>query len=216
MTGDDTWTPPTEAELKVYEARRERMDKISKIMGDYLLKGYKMLSDLCDVCETILMEDRQGNTYCIACCEVDTTENVKDNPVFSEAAARRLVEESQYATESRDSNVVNDRHPSPPSAPLHQCTSSALPQSNSLPPKETDCAPALPEKRPRRTTDEEGDHLDVDSTLRSVRNKMTWASRELEGCQSIEVCIQLCNLIKACAETMVTLGKTKHGACTVE
>lgn len=44
------WEPPSEAELKVFQARRERQDKISKLMGDYLLKGYKMLSNCCDTC----------------------------------------------------------------------------------------------------------------------------------------------------------------------
>lgn len=39
----DDWRPPTEAELKVIEARRERNDKISSIIGGYLLRGYKML-----------------------------------------------------------------------------------------------------------------------------------------------------------------------------
>lgn len=36
--------------MKVIQARRERQDKISKLMGDYLLKGYKMLGECCDVC----------------------------------------------------------------------------------------------------------------------------------------------------------------------
>lgn len=47
---DFEWEPPTEAEMKVIQARRERQDKISKLMGDYLLKGYKMLGECCDVC----------------------------------------------------------------------------------------------------------------------------------------------------------------------
>lgn len=47
---DFEWEPPTEAEMKVIQARRERQDKISKLMGDYLLKGYKMLGDCCEVC----------------------------------------------------------------------------------------------------------------------------------------------------------------------
>ncbi len=53
LTPDDEdfeWEPPTEAEMKVIQARRERQDKISKLMGDYLLKGYKMLGECCDVC----------------------------------------------------------------------------------------------------------------------------------------------------------------------
>lgn len=53
LTPDDEdleWEPPTAAEMKVIQARRERQDKISKLMGDYLLKGYKMLDECCDAC----------------------------------------------------------------------------------------------------------------------------------------------------------------------
>ena len=49
--GGYNWQPPTDAEMKIIQARRERSDKISSIMGEYLLKGYKMLSAVCDVCE---------------------------------------------------------------------------------------------------------------------------------------------------------------------
>jgi len=37
--------------MKVIQARRERSDKISQLMGEYLLKGYKMLGIVCDICE---------------------------------------------------------------------------------------------------------------------------------------------------------------------
>ena len=67
---DDEWRPPSEAEKKVIAARRERSDKISQLMGGYLLKGYKMLATVCRVCATIEMQDRQGQVYCIACNEV--------------------------------------------------------------------------------------------------------------------------------------------------
>ena len=48
---DFEWEPPSEAEMKILEARRERSDKISKRMGDYLLKGYKMLGSVCEMCD---------------------------------------------------------------------------------------------------------------------------------------------------------------------
>lgn len=48
---DFEWEPPSEAEMKILEARRERSDKISKLMGDYLLKGYKMLGSVCETCD---------------------------------------------------------------------------------------------------------------------------------------------------------------------
>lgn len=37
-------------------ADRERRDKISKMMGDHLLKGYKMLDRTCDACDCILLQ----------------------------------------------------------------------------------------------------------------------------------------------------------------
>ena len=48
--GDYEWQPPSEGQMKVLEARRERSDRISKLIGPYLLKGYKMLNDLCPEC----------------------------------------------------------------------------------------------------------------------------------------------------------------------
>lgn len=47
---DFEWEPPSEAEMKVIQARHERQDKISKLMGGYLLKGYKMLGECCELC----------------------------------------------------------------------------------------------------------------------------------------------------------------------
>ena len=50
VTMDDDWSPPTEEEMKVMEARRARSDLISKLMSGYLLKGYKMLGTECSIC----------------------------------------------------------------------------------------------------------------------------------------------------------------------
>lgn len=47
---DFSWEPPTEAETKVLQARRERQDRISRLMGDYLLRGYRMLGETCGDC----------------------------------------------------------------------------------------------------------------------------------------------------------------------
>ena len=60
---EDEWAPPTEAQMKVIQAKRERSDKISKLMGDYLLKGYKMLATSCPICFTVELQDRWG--HCI-------------------------------------------------------------------------------------------------------------------------------------------------------
>jgi predicted HNH restriction endonuclease len=45
--------------MKVIQARRERSDKISQLMGEYLLKGYKMLGIVCDICEVNIAFDKK-------------------------------------------------------------------------------------------------------------------------------------------------------------
>ena len=121
---DNDWRPPTEAEKKVLMAKRERSDKISKRMAEYLLKGmtyltrrysinyilchlvllitlfanlmlgYKMLATTCRVCDTIELQDKQDKIFCIACTEIDCHENLKDNPALSSSAANRTLAES--------------------------------------------------------------------------------------------------------------------------
>jgi len=108
MSEDEEWTPPTEAELKVLAARRERSDKISKLMGDYMLKGYRMLATLCPLCECVELQDRQGAKYCVACQEVDCHETSKDNPALSQQAAIGVRAEGAF---------TNGR-PSSPSLPM--------------------------------------------------------------------------------------------------
>jgi len=95
---EDDWAPPSEAQMKVIQAKRERSDKISKLMGDYLLKGYKMLATSCQVCFTVELQDRSGLKFCVACQEVDCHETSKDDPALSRLAAERVVEEQQFST----------------------------------------------------------------------------------------------------------------------
>lgn len=52
---DWEWQPPSEADMKIIEARRDRSDRVSKIMGSYLLKGYKMLASECKKCGVTLL-----------------------------------------------------------------------------------------------------------------------------------------------------------------
>ena len=111
---DLEWVPPTEAEQKVINARRERSDKISKLMGDYMLKGYKMLATTCGVqkhggtCGTIELEDKRGKIYCVACQEVDCEENSKDNPAVNPIAARNQLAEGQL--EDIESQIIPNQN----------------------------------------------------------------------------------------------------------
>ena len=91
---DSEWAPPSDAELKVINARRERSDKISKLMSEYLLKGYKMLATTCPKCMTIELKTREGEIYCVACSEVDCEETSKDNPLLNRQAAESQLREN--------------------------------------------------------------------------------------------------------------------------
>lgn len=93
MAGEDEeWEPLTEADMKMLQARRERQDQISKRMGDYLLKGYKMLATTCPHCDTILLQTRQGVNYCVSCSELDSDAD-KDNPALNTTAAASMARE---------------------------------------------------------------------------------------------------------------------------
>lgn len=50
---EEEWRPPTEAEMEQIRRRRERSDRISQIMSQYLLRGYKMLASICQNCDVI-------------------------------------------------------------------------------------------------------------------------------------------------------------------
>ncbi|PAA68733.1 hypothetical protein BOX15_Mlig033766g1, partial [Macrostomum lignano] len=106
---DAEWRPPTEAEQKVLKARRERSDKIAKRMGEYLLKGWKMLDHVCPDCGTILMEvSNGGGNYCIACRELESDVS-KDDPAQSESAARVHAREAAAAAASVASSQAPSR-----------------------------------------------------------------------------------------------------------
>lgn len=89
---EDDWEPLSEAEMKVAQAKQERSNKISKLMGDYLLKGYKMLASSCEECGCILLQDKQSNNYCVACSELEA-EGSKDDPAVSQVAALSKIRE---------------------------------------------------------------------------------------------------------------------------
>ena len=116
--GEFEWVPPSPAEMKIIEAKRERNNQISRLMGDYMLKGYRMLDKLCEECGTILLLNRSDEFHCVACTEL-SSETSKDDPALSTTAALASVLEHQQKTNNFDamsscnSNGINAE----PSAP---------------------------------------------------------------------------------------------------
>lgn len=65
-------------------ATRERSNKVSSIMGQYMLKGYRMLDKQCPICFNVLLQTpaAQGATqYCVSCIDLGAaTATVKEPP----------------------------------------------------------------------------------------------------------------------------------------
>ena len=222
---EENWAPPTEAQMKVIQAKRERSDKISKLMGDYLLKGYKMLATSCPVCLTVELQDRAGVKFCVACTEVDCHETSKDDPALSRHAAERVVEEEAFISRNNTETATTA------TAHMTQVTSqpsvSALPPLSSLAPLPTPPAPISPAPpsshltqgagaRPRVSVaasvptslpvTEESERDLLTRSLRAVTYTLEYATRELEaGDRDTERRTQTVILVREAANTLLTL-----------
>uniref|UniRef100_A0A3B4B347 Uncharacterized protein n=1 Tax=Periophthalmus magnuspinnatus TaxID=409849 RepID=A0A3B4B347_9GOBI len=200
LNGDDDfeWEPPSEADMKVIQARRERQDKISKLMGGYLLKGYKMLGDCCDACGTILLQDRQQKNYCVSCQELDSDID-KDNPALNAQAALSQVRERQLASQSPappQTPEANSASSVPQPRPEH-CEGAAAGGRAVLPPAPVPSVPNLstPPSAP----------VLAPTRPEAVLTKLRWATNQLQTSASLETSIQLCSLISSCANSLRTL-----------
>ncbi|XP_051972361.1 protein ZNRD2 [Xyrauchen texanus] len=220
---DFEWEPPSEAEMKVIQARRERQDKISKLMGGYLLKGYKMLGECCELCGTILMQDKQKKNYCVACQELDSDID-KDNPALNAQAALSQVRERQLAAHpppeangasASDPPLAITGQPRPEHCegaasglrgPLPTIQPAPLPVPTAspifLPPTNPPIQPANPSGSLGNTLQH---HPALSSAEEAVLHKLRWATQELQHSVSVEASIQLCNLIRGCAESLRSL-----------
>lgn len=223
LNGDDNdfeWEPPTEAEMKVIQARRERQDKISKLMGDYLLKGYKMLGECCDVCGTILLQDKQQKNYCVSCQELDSDVD-KDNPALNAQAALSQVRERQLAaataTAPSQAPELNEGPSSsqatvsvPQPRPEH-CEGAAAGGRALLPPPAVPSpstpapTPPLAPARPPVSPQSAAFQPVLQEAEEAVLIKLRWATNQLQSSASLESSIQLCSLIASCANSLRSL-----------
>ncbi|XP_045106229.1 protein ZNRD2-like [Portunus trituberculatus] len=194
---DFSWQPPSESELKVIEARRERNNKISSIMGQYLLKGYKMLAVTCAVCDCVLMEDRLKNKYCIGCLEVDA-DTKKDNPAVSEEAARRTVQEIQHRHGGEDQAHTSATSPSPSASFCQvpastQCIATSTTTTNGC---QKQCARKHALTYAKMLT-VHGTDLSENAAeaVAALRDKLAWATEQLSATTSTHEAQNLAGLI---------------------
>ncbi|XP_038565618.1 protein ZNRD2 isoform X1 [Micropterus salmoides] len=220
LNGDDNdfeWEPPTEAEMKVIQARRERQDKISKLMGDYLLKGYRMLGECCDVCGTILLQDKQQKNYCVSCQELDSDVD-KDNPALNAQAALSQVRERQLAAQSPalsqapelSESASNSQASVSVPRPEH-CEGAAAGGRAALPlpavpsPSTPASTPAVAPPRPPVCPQDAAIRPVLQEAEEAVLTKLRWATTQLDSSASLESSIQLCSLIASCASSLRSL-----------
>ncbi|KAM6969744.1 protein ZNRD2 [Aplochiton taeniatus] len=208
--------------MKVIQARRDRQDKVSKLMGDYLLKGYKMLGECCELCGTILLQDKQQKYYCVSCQELDSDVD-KDNPALNAQAALSQVRERQLASQTSVPSQVNGGPSNSQGSELigqprpEYCEGAAAGRRGLLA-----AAPSAP-AGPALTTLTAAVPLPVNPNHSSPRSalleaegallaKLQWASCELKTAVSLEGSIQLCNLITSCAQSLRSLRELSQSA----
>jgi uncharacterized Zn finger protein (UPF0148 family) len=203
---DLEWVPPSVAEQKVLTARRERSDKISRLMGDYMLKGYKMLASSCSSCGTVELQDKQNRTYCVGCEEVDCEENSKDNPAVNSQAARNQIAESNFVREI-ESQIIPDQQG------RNEVVVEEVVQSRSVSQRHADPTmfmhtPSL--LRSSRTSNNAIHPTSLmHSSLDAIFIKMNSATQTLTETDDIDTSRQLVGLIKECADCVLSL---KHAS----
>ncbi|XP_065564937.1 protein ZNRD2-like isoform X2 [Artemia franciscana] len=216
MAGYDEadWHPPSEVEEKIRRARRDRSDRISNLMGQYLLKGYTMLNSLCETCGTILLQDRQGTLYCVACAEVDP-EIQKDSPEISEEAAESQRQEARFSS-SRE-NTSPAEAPSTSSTVIAQSQESQIGQET-IPISITNAVPSTSVPTEQLTTSTQtsmkpysektgGIKTVVSASIGGVLQCLENTRSQLLVCSSIKKQKELLSLMKICGEALASLKK---------
>ena len=166
-------------------------------MGDYLLKGYKMLATSCGICGTIELEDKQKRRYCVACSEVDCHENSKDNPVLSEAAASAKLAEGRMIRDLE--SQIEDAQGRPVVEEVVQAARA----------KVSNADPTTVMHHMRSNLNSSAD-LSTSGSIMSasldvVLDKMVNATQTLAQTDDLETSVHLVSLIKNCADCVASL-----------
>jgi len=178
------WPTLSPEETEKLRLQRHRSNQISKLMGVYLLKGYRMLGTTCNKCQAILMQDRQGEDYCIGCCEVDAA--IDTSQEVSSGTSQAVNEALEHSSEAA-------QLPSSPSNNRMNGTSSwdSLHVSSSV--------PALPRSL-------------ASSTVHSLTNQIHFLNDQLAQRKSPQELACLVSTLKQCYETIDLIQKNFTGS----
>jgi len=86
-------------------------NRITKIMGTYLLKGYTLLDSHCQTCQTPLMKAKSSELYCIYCNEINThpTHNNSKNTKSSIESNVAMIEDIKENSSKTSHTRPNDK-----------------------------------------------------------------------------------------------------------
>lgn len=81
----DLYEANTVEEMRTAEPSKDtpKVKRTSDLLGEYLLKGWKMLNKACGTCQTPIMQSKSGEQICVQCDTV-TTSNPKEQPQIVE------------------------------------------------------------------------------------------------------------------------------------
>uniref|UniRef100_A0A914WFK4 Sjoegren syndrome/scleroderma autoantigen 1 n=1 Tax=Plectus sambesii TaxID=2011161 RepID=A0A914WFK4_9BILA len=187
---------PSREQQREIEARRQRNDRISQLMGSYLLRGYKMLDEYCPTCSNILMEDRQGTLYCVACEEID---NVRPNQQSQGTGAVAEISLEDSANLYRLGSGVQLSAASHGSTSVDVGVPANVESTNrrSLADKAT---VACPFTAPTVSSAACGRDSPIADAVRVVEQKLKWATDKLRTTQNVKESCELVDLMRSCAD----------------
>ncbi|NXV76271.1 SSA27 protein, partial [Atlantisia rogersi] len=173
------------------EARRGRQERLSRAMGQLLLRGYRMLGECCPHCGTILLQDKQRQLYCVACQELGC-DGEGGGPGERGAGGRVLVG-------GHGTGAAPDSAPTPPPPPPSPPREPSAPR-----PEHCEGAAAGLRAAGAAAAGPPGPPCEaaVAAARAAVLEKLGWAARELPRTASAEASAQLCGLVRACAEAL--------------
>ncbi|XP_054152931.1 protein ZNRD2-like [Oppia nitens] len=160
-------------------------DKITKIMGSYLLKGYTLLDNHCPKCQTPLMKTKTSTEYCIYCNEINvqSVDNQMPNSSSSNGSNVSAMIKDNYKEEIESRTSVK-RAVSPSDKTLDSANSNSSNNNN---------------------VETERQYVE-----KTVHQKMVWAVDRLKTCDQMSECLQILNFVKMSADLLLTLNKLNH------
>ncbi|XP_063427520.1 protein ZNRD2-like isoform X2 [Mytilus trossulus] len=205
------------------EERQDRSDAISKLLGDYLLKGYKMLGSTCSKCDTILLKGKGRNEkdLCVS-CEIlydgkDNTPTAVTMSSSSDMLANAAAMSEMLANTATMSSSAMLGNASGMSSPEKLGNIAGMPSSSRFGNAAT--MPSSPLLRnaaamsSRQTVPRTQSRSQCTNTLSYtedvLRHKIEWATQQLQSSSSVDYSIQICNLIKSAADAFSSLQTIK-------